>query len=193
VAGLWGNSVIRLVAAFANSGALLSDGEYFDWGYNGGGQLGNRHVGLSSDVPVRVRLPHPVAQVAQGGSIWSNGQTLVMLSNGSLWAWGSDRFGQLGDGKTGIRRTPVPFHAPAGVTYAKLATGSATSYAISTTGKVYAWGVNFVGQVGNGLTTTAPRAVLVALGATSISATANDVAVSVPRPPSNAQERLAAP
>jgi hypothetical protein len=40
----------------------------------------------SSDVPVHVRLPRPVTQVAQGGSIWNNGQTLVMLSDGSLWS-----------------------------------------------------------------------------------------------------------
>lgn len=147
------------------------------------------------DVPVRVHLPFPVTQVAQGGSIWGNGQTLVMLSNGSLWAWGSDRFGQLGDRRTGIRPTPVPFHPPAGVTYANLATGSATSYAVSTTGRVYAWGVNFLGQVGDGLTRTALRPV-VALVATSISATANDVVISVPRPPalpSKARVRLAAP
>jgi hypothetical protein len=41
VPGLRGSSVIKLVAAFANSGALLSNGEYFDWGYDAGGQLGN--------------------------------------------------------------------------------------------------------------------------------------------------------
>jgi alpha-tubulin suppressor-like RCC1 family protein len=102
-----------------------------------------------------------------------------MLSNGSLWAWGSDRFAQLGDGKTGIRRSPVQFRPPAGVTYARLATGSATSYAISTTGKVYAWGVSVLGQVGDGQTSPARAPVLVASQATSISATANDVVISV--------------
>lgn len=181
VHGLNGSLVTDLVAAFANSGALLSDGEYFDWGYNGAGQLGDGHAGGSSDVPVRVRLPRPVTQVAQGGSIWANGQTLVMLSDGSLWAWGNDRAAQLGNGARKKRPSPVRFRPPAGVTYQSLATGSATSYAISATGKVYAWGVSFVGQVGDGLTSTTVTPVVVASGATSISATANNVVISVPR------------
>jgi hypothetical protein len=181
VAGLSGSSVTKLVASFANSGALLSSGEYFDWGYDAGGQLGNGHARRSSDVPVRVDLPLPVTQVAQGGSIWDNGQTLVMLSDGSLRAWGEDWASQLGDGASGVRPSPVRFRPPAGVTYRSLATGSATSYAVSTTGTVYAWGVSHVGQVGDGLTSTAPAPVVVATRATSISATANNVVVSIRR------------
>jgi alpha-tubulin suppressor-like RCC1 family protein len=181
VAGLNGRPVTQLVASFANSGALLSDGEYFDWGYNAGGQLGDGRVGRPSDVPVRVHLPGPVTQVAQGGSIWNNGQTLVMLSDGSTWAWGSNWAAQLGTGLTGVDPLPVRSYPPPGVTYQSLATGSATSYAVSTTGKVYAWGVSHVGQVGNGLTSTVVAPVLITAGAAAISATANNVLISVPR------------
>jgi alpha-tubulin suppressor-like RCC1 family protein len=181
VAGLGGSSVTELVASFANSGALLSDGEYFDWGYDGNGQLGDGQFGRSSDVPVRVNLPDPVAQVAQGGSIWDNGQTLVMLSNSSLWAWGANFNGQLGDGTTRSRASPVQFHPPAGVSYENLATGGITSYAVSATGTVYAWGASPVGQVGDGTRLTTLVPVRVASGADMISSTANNVAVTIPR------------
>jgi alpha-tubulin suppressor-like RCC1 family protein len=183
VAGLPRSPVVKLVAAFANSGALLTDGKYFDWGYNRQGQLGDGRAGRPSDVPVRVHLPHPVRQVAQGGSLWGNGQTLVLLSNGTLRAWGDDRAYQLGNGRTGKQPSPVRIRPPAGVTYQSLATGSATSYAVTTSGRVYAWGVSHVGQVGNGRTGTARLSVLVAAGATLISATANNVVISVPGQP----------
>ena len=183
VAGLPRSPVVKLVAAFANSGALLADGKYFDWGYNRQGQLGDGRTGRPSDVPVRVHLPHPVRQVVQGGSLWGNGQTLVLLSNGSLRAWGDDRAYQLGNGRTGRQPSPVRIRPPAGVTYQSLATGSATSYAVSTAGQVYAWGVSHVGQVGDGRTGTARLSVLVAAGATLISATANNVVISVPGQP----------
>jgi alpha-tubulin suppressor-like RCC1 family protein len=181
VAGLNGQQVTKLVASFANSGALLSNGNYLDWGYNANGQLGNGRMPRSSDVPVQVPLPSPVTQVAQGGSLWNNGQTLVLLSSGSLWGWGDNSAGQLGDGMSGNQASPVRFRSPVGVTYQSLATGSATSYAVSTAGAVYAWGVGHLGQVGDGLTSMAVIPVQVATGATAISSTANNVVINVPR------------
>jgi alpha-tubulin suppressor-like RCC1 family protein len=181
VRGLPAARVVRLVASFADSGALLADGRYFDWGYDGGGQLGDGRARRSSDVPIHVKLPRPVTQVAQGGSIWDNGQSLVLLADGSLWSWGSNQAYQLGTGTRRAQPAPVRFSAPDGVTYTRLATGSATSYAISPAGNVYSWGVSHVGQAGTGRTRTVPAPVVVASGAASISATANNVVISAPR------------
>ena len=181
VVGIKGSAVTRLVTSFANSGALLSDGRYYDWGYGGLGQLGDGTFALSSDVPVLVRLPHRVTQVALGGSVFTNGQTLAMLSDGSLWSWGDNHGYQLGNQATSAPQDlPMQFAAPKGVIYKLLATGAATSYAISTAGNVYAWGVSFEGQAGDGNYRVARTPVLIAHGATQISATANNAVINVP-------------
>jgi alpha-tubulin suppressor-like RCC1 family protein len=178
VRGLNGRLVTTLVAAYANGGALLNNGQYYDWGNDSKGQLGIGTIRQNSAVPVKVRLPGSVAQVAQGGSLAGNGQTLVMLSDGSLWAWGDNQYHQLGNGGSGVASSPVPFSAPSGVTYRMLATAANTSYAVSSTGQVYAWGQNNEGQVGDGSGGTAIQPVVVDSWATSISATANDVAAA---------------
>jgi alpha-tubulin suppressor-like RCC1 family protein len=81
----------------------------------------------------------------------------------------------LGDGGSGLRPSPVPIQPPAGVRYAVLASGGATSYALTTGGDVYAWGVNRAGEVGDGGTRTAVTPVRVDSGATVISSTAGNV------------------
>ena len=124
-----------------------------------------------------MHLPDAVTQVAQGGSIWDNGQTLAKLADGSLWSWGNDRAGQLGNGSLGMSPVPVRFYAPAGVKYTSLATGSATSYAVSADGKVYAWGVSYEGQLGNGYLSIALAPVVIASGAAFVSATANNALI----------------
>ena len=182
--------VVFLVAAFANSGALLADGKYLDWGTNGQGQLGIGTLRESSDVPVTVPLPARVQQVTQGGSVPGNGQTLVLLTNGDLYAWGADGQGQLGDGKTAAQSSPELITPPSGVTYQALATSGGTSYGISTTGDVYAWGGGEEGQIGNGTTESSFTPVKVASDATAISATADDVLIAVTGSWAPAAERL---
>ena len=178
VAGLNGSQVVTLVASFANSGALMADGQYYDWGYNAAGQLGNGRPGKASDVPVLVHLSAQVTQVAQGGSLWNNGQTIALLSDGSLWGWGDNHACQVHVGPASVP-LPVRLHPLPSGSYMALATGSATSYAISSTGAVYAWGVSHVGQVGNGLTRTVCRPVRVTSGGSQISSTADNVVVSI--------------
>jgi alpha-tubulin suppressor-like RCC1 family protein len=178
VLGLADQSVEALVTSASDSGALLADGTYLDWGYDGGGQLGDGVIGTNSSVPVTVSLPHPVTQVAQGASSLGNGQTLTLLSDGTLWAWGDDQFGQLGDDRRTTEPAPVQFSAPTGVTYTALATGADTSYAVSSTGVLYSWGDGAQGQLGNGGRSTALAPVAVASGVGLLSATALDVAAA---------------
>jgi len=169
--------VVFLVAAFANSGALLADGRYLDWGTNAEGQLG---IGTRqpSDVPVTVPLPAGVRLVSQGGSAPGNGQTLTLLTNGDLYAWGANGQGQLGDGKTASQPSPKRITPPRGVTYRALATSGATSYGISKGWQVYSWGGGKEGQIGNGTTESSFTPVNIATCATGISATANDVVIN---------------
>jgi alpha-tubulin suppressor-like RCC1 family protein len=179
VSALAGRHIKVLVASYHDSGALLADGHYFDWGYDAQGQLGDGKIGVSSSVPVVVHLPLSVTQVVQGGSYSNNGQTLVMLSDGSLRSWGDDQSGQLGDGHTTTKASPIEFYPPTGVTYKLLASGASTSYAISTTGSVYSWGGGFNGQIGNGGTHLELTPVMVESNASSISSTALDVATGL--------------
>ena len=114
VVGLPAAGVDTLVAAYENSGALMSTGAYYDWGLNGDGQLGDGSLTPSS-APVLVSLNRPVGQVVEGGSIGVNGQTLVRLTNGNIFAWGDDKRAQLGDGgASGVQESPVRILLPDG-------------------------------------------------------------------------------
>jgi alpha-tubulin suppressor-like RCC1 family protein len=171
------------VSGFNNVGVLFSDGSYYDWGWNGKGQLGDGTTGGYSDVPVQVNLPAPVTQVAQGGNGPNDGQTLVMLSDGSVYAWGVNSSGQLGTGTLTSKNVPVKISPPAGVTYQALMAGGVTSFAVSAAGGVYGWGGNQHGELGNGTKTSSRTPVKILSGAITspalISATSTDVTVAL--------------
>jgi alpha-tubulin suppressor-like RCC1 family protein len=176
-----GTRVTTLTSSWNGSGALLSNGVYYDWGYNAEGQLGDGST-AGSDVPVRVGLPAAVRQVSQGGSGPTNGQTIVILANGSVWAWGANKTGQLGDGGTASSAVPVPVRVPAGVTFVKVNSGGYACYAIDRHGRLWAWGGNRNGQLGTGSSArqqTTPADVGIHLA--QVSSTASNVAGLAPR------------
>ena len=78
----------------------------------------------------------------------SGAHTLALDVNGTLWAWGNNRHGSLGNGTTEDRHSPVQIMQD--VTF--IATGAANSFAITSDSTLWAWGNNTFGQLGDGTT-----------------------------------------
>jgi alpha-tubulin suppressor-like RCC1 family protein len=176
VTGLGSQTIVALVSSYRDSGALMSTGAYDDWGANALGQLGDGSK-QDSDTPVQVGFSSPVSQVAQGGADASGGQSIAILADGSVWSWGSNTYGQLGDGTTASTLNPVAVDVPDGVTFTSVASGGAAEYAVDADGYGWAWGKNRCGQLGIGEADTKVHDAPLALGVTfsQISSTASNV------------------
>ncbi|MEV5574063.1 Ig-like domain repeat protein [Spirillospora sp. NPDC052269] len=132
-----------------HSVALTSDGRLLAWGSNLYGQLGDG-TDITRTTPVFVELPDGVTitQVAAGRYY-----TLALTSEGSILAWGNNDQGQLGDGTTTPRDTPAYVELPDGVTVSQVSGGEYHSLAVTSDGRVLAWGRNYYGTLGDGTTT----------------------------------------
>ena len=133
-----------VMSSWENSGALVN-GTYYDWGYNRMGQLGDGTT-TSSDVPVKVNLPGQVAEVFQGGDYNGDGETMALLTNGNVFAWGSNGAGELDDGTTTNSYVPVKIPSLKGAS--EVACGGATCYAILN-GKLEGFGYDQNGELRN--------------------------------------------
>ena len=151
-----GMTNIRAVAAGSNhSLALKADGTVLAWGYNGYGQLGdgtttNRSQPVTVQVSAGVPLRGVVAVAA--GDI----HNLALKSDGTVWAWGYNAYGQLGDGTTVNRLNPVLLTDPNGDAVrgiVAIAAGSNYSLALTADGKMLAWGYNGYGTLGDSTAT----------------------------------------
>jgi alpha-tubulin suppressor-like RCC1 family protein len=142
--------IVEISAGSNSSMALDASGQVWSWGLNNSGQLGDGATS-NSEVPVAVSLPGEVAQVYAGGWSSENGQTVVLLDDGTVYAWGDDQSGQLGnDQMEPYSDTPVQVRLASNVSVAFVATEGQSSFALDTSGKVWGWGYNSGGQLGDG-------------------------------------------
>jgi IPT/TIG domain/Regulator of chromosome condensation (RCC1) repeat len=132
VSGLSGATAIA--TGETHSLALLSDGTVRAWGGNRDGQLGDGSQGGPSDVPVPVSGLSGVTGVAAGDR-----DSLALLGDGTVVAWGENQDGELGDGVEGEPSdVPVPVSGLSGVT--AIAAGGRSNLALLGDGTVVAWG-----------------------------------------------------
>ena len=98
---------------------------------------------LSFAIAIALPLPVFAQSKVAGGSAF----TLVVKSDGTLWAFGANSDGQLGDNTINARKTPYQIAGLSNI--ASVAAGGGHVLALTTTGALYSWGDNSHGQVGN--------------------------------------------
>ncbi|MFT8705496.1 InlB B-repeat-containing protein [Bifidobacterium aquikefiricola] len=129
--------------------ALGSDGNTYAWGLNAYGQLGDETT-TNRSTPLRVHAPAGIKFTSIKDGL---GQSLALGSDGNTYAWGRNQYGQLGDGTTTNRSTPVRVKTPEGVRFTSIDGGLGHSVALGNDGNTYAWGFNYRGQLGDDTTT----------------------------------------
>jgi len=139
--------IVAIAAGTGHSLAVKNDGTVLAWGHNPEGQVGPAATSTQQRTPVVVTGLSGVVAVSAGS--W---HSLVLKNDATVWAWGSNATGQLGDGTTQDRVTPAPvLGLPAIV---RIAAGAFHSLALTADEVVWAWGQNTDGPIGDGTTLT---------------------------------------
>jgi alpha-tubulin suppressor-like RCC1 family protein len=135
-----------------HTAAIKTDGTLWLWGQNAYGNLGD-NTSIRRSTPVTTFLGgNNWKQVSCAGAT-NSGHTAAIKTDGTLWTWGSNGSGQLGDNTAVSRSTPVTTFA-GGTNWKQVACGSANIAAIKTDGTLWIWGGNGQGQIGNNLSAT---------------------------------------
>lgn len=154
--------VVSVAAGYDHSVALKQNGTVRTWGRNQQGELGN---GTNIDSPTVVQVIDPidpsgfltgVVAIATGGD-----HCMALKANGTVWAWGGNHAGQLGDGTTVDSYTPVKVvdsEDKSGFlkNVAFIASGYDHSLAVKSDGTVWSWGLNYNGRLGDGTEVNRP-------------------------------------
>jgi Regulator of chromosome condensation (RCC1) repeat len=146
VAGL-PSTVRQLATGLESAAAVMSDGSLWTWGSNYYHQLGYGSSASVVSTPRQVPGLSGVTQVA----LSDEGNGYAVESDGSVWAWGDNTHAQLGNGTTTPSYSPVRLPILTGITQVA-SDGWATMAVAGTTMRVWAWGDNTCGELGDGTT-----------------------------------------
>ncbi|ATB28381.1 hypothetical protein [Melittangium boletus] len=131
------SGVIALAAGASHSMALMQDGTVWTWGANTQGELGTGTTGGCLKLPAQVSAFTDVSAISAG-----NAYSMALKQEGTVWAWGTNGWGQLGDSSSLTRSSPVQVYGLTGVV--AIGAGSSTSAALLSDGTVWNWGLDIV-------------------------------------------------
>jgi alpha-tubulin suppressor-like RCC1 family protein len=159
--------VTAIAAGDYHSLALRNDGTVWSWGYNNYGQLGDGTDRQASNVPIMVKNLSGIIAISAGA-----GHSVALKNDGTVWTWGNNLEGQLGNNNGSKNNTPAQVAGISDVT--AIAAGWLHTLTLKNDGTVWSWGYNSNGQLGNviGLGTQAysPLQVSGLTGVTAIAA-----------------------
>ncbi|KPA12999.1 hypothetical protein MHK_006794, partial [Candidatus Magnetomorum sp. HK-1] len=146
--------VVSIGAGEFFSVAVKNDGSVWAWGWNDYGMLG---IGTTDDhsSPVQVKGESGAGYLTNVVAVeCGDHHTLALTSEGTIWSWGCNANGKLGDNSFTTRYTPVRVVGEGGVgnlsNIVQVYAGDSHSIALDASGNVWAWGSNINGQLGNG-------------------------------------------
>ena len=146
---------IALSAGYSHTCGIQTDRSLWCWGDNREGQVGNGTTNNGVLRPTQVGTATDWRAVTASNTFFFGsgrlGHTCGIRDGGSLWCWGSNAGGALGDGTFTRRLLPVRIGAE---TWRAVDAGEAYNCAIRADSTMWCWGLNNAGQLGDGTTTT---------------------------------------
>lgn len=145
-----GEAFATIAAGAHHTCAITTEQVTYCWGSNAQGQLGSGTIGGTGVPPTAVATASPLDALGAGDQ-----HTCGSTADGALYCWGSNAYGQLGDGTMSPRSTPTAVQLDAHVI--AMDGGWRHTCALARDGSAWCWGLNALGQLGNGVSTSTPQ------------------------------------
>jgi alpha-tubulin suppressor-like RCC1 family protein len=134
-----------ILAAGSAHTAYISESSLYTWGSGTNGVLGFGTTSSDRSKPVQVSTSWRSIDLGSNNVV-------AIKDNGTLWAWGTNDAGQLGNNSTIDRSSPIQIGSATNWTYAASSSANDGACAINSLGQLYVWGFNASGQLGDGTT-----------------------------------------